>query len=139
MEDLSPLFDVGRAAGDLAASRLVEMLEAPIVTYGKAAIVGQAGEMEHGGACIHPKLGKPMREAIGGGKALIASNCKVAGPGSAMDVPLGHKDDAWSFACFDTMTVSLPDGPRDDEIVIILAYADGGRLFPRVGDGPITD
>lgn len=139
VEDLSPLFDLGRAAGELAAPQLQALLGAPALTYGKAAIVGLDGEMEHGGACIHPKLGKPMRAAIGGGKALIPSNCKVAAAGSAIDVPLGHKDDAWNFSCFDTMTVALPDGPRPDEIVVVVAYADGGRLFARVGDGPITD
>ena len=139
IDDLSALFDIGREAGETAGPALMELLGGAPVTYGKAAIVGLGGEFEHGGACIHPKLGKPMRAVAGGGKALIPSNCKVAAPGAAIDVPLGHKDEAWNFACFDTMTVALPGGPRDDEIVIVLAYADGGRLFARVGDGPITD
>ena len=78
--------------------------DGPAVSYGKDAIVGVDGEMEHGGACVHPMLGKPMRCAIGGGKAVISSNVKVAAVGASLDVPLGHKDDSWSFPHFDTIT-----------------------------------
>lgn len=133
--DLSPLFDVGLELGELAAKRLAELLGGPAVSYGKAAIVGTAGEVEHGAAILHPKLGKPMRAAIAGGAAIIPSNAKVAAPGSAIDVPLGHKDDVWSFDHFDTMTVTVPDAPRADEIVVVIALADGGRPRPRVGKG----
>jgi len=107
------------------------------VSYGKDAIVGVAGEMEHGGACVHPMLGKPMRAAIGGGKAVISSNVKVAVAGTALDVPLGHKDESWSFEHFDTITVSLADAPRPDEILVVMAIADGGRLRNRCGTEPI--
>jgi hypothetical protein len=93
--------------------------------------------MEHGGACVHPMLGKPMRAAIGGGKAVIGSNVKVAGAGASLDVPLGHKDDSWSFPHFDTFTVSVADAPRSDEILVVLAIADGGRLHNRFGTEPI--
>jgi len=72
--------------------------------------------MEHGGACVHPMLGKPMRAAIGGGKAVIGSNVKVAAAGAALDVPLGHKDDSWSFPHFSTITVSVADALRPDDI-----------------------
>ena len=88
---------------------------------------------------IDLKLGKPMRAAVGGGKALIPSNAKVASIGAAIDVPLGHKDEAWSFDHFDTITVMVADAPRPDEIVLCMAVADGGRPHPRVGSGPITD
>jgi hypothetical protein len=91
--------------------------------------------MEHGAAIIHPKLGKPMREAIGGGAAIIPSNAKVAAAGTPIDVPIGHKDDVWSFDHFDTMTVVVPDAPRPDEIVVVMAVADGGRPRPRSGKG----
>ena len=94
-EDLSPLFDVGLELGELVTKRLADLLGGPAVSYGKAALVGTAGEMEHGGAILHPKLGKPMRAAIGGGDAIIPSNAKVAAPGASIDVPLGHKDDVW--------------------------------------------
>lgn len=139
VEDLSPLFDIGGQLGERLMGDAVKQLAGPAVSYGKAAIVGVAGDLEHGGATIHPKLGKPMRAAVGGGKALIASNAKVAAAGTAIDVPIGHKDEAWSFGHFDTMTVMIADAPRPDEIVVCMAVADGGRPHPRVGSGPITD
>ena len=139
VEDLSPLFDIGGELGERLMGDAVKMLSGAPVSYGKAAIVGLAGDMEHGGAMIHPKLGKPMRSAVGGGKALIPSNAKVAGAGVSIDLPLGHKDEAWSFDHFDTMTVMVPDAPRPDEIVLCMAVSDGSRPHPRVGSGPITD
>jgi len=93
--------------------------------------------MEHGGACVHPMLGKPMRAAIGGGKAVIGSNVKVAAAGALLDVPLGHKDDSWSFLHFGTITVSVPDAPRPDEILVVVSIDDGGRLRNRCGTEPI--
>ena len=138
-DDLSPLFDAGGALGARLMDEAVGLLGGPPVSYGKAAIVGVDGDIEHGGAMIHPKLGKPMRAAVGGGKALIPSNVKVAAPGTPIDLPLGHKDEAWSFDHFDTMTVMVPDAPRPDEIVLCMAVADGGRPNPRCGSGPITD
>jgi hypothetical protein len=103
----------------------------------RRALVGVDGEMEHGGACVHPMLGRPMRAAIGGGKAVISSNVKVAAAGAILDVPLGHKDDSWSFAHFDTITVSVADAPRPCEILVVMAIADGGRLQNRCGTEPI--
>jgi hypothetical protein len=82
-------------------------------------------------------LGGPMRAAIGGGKAVISSNVKVAAAGTSLDVPLGHKDDSWSFAHFDTIAVSVTDAPRPDEIIVVMALADGGRLRNRCGTEPI--
>ena len=139
VEDLSPLFDISGQLGDQLMGDAVKMLSNPPVSYGKAAIVGVAGDMEHGGAVLHPKLGKPMRAAVGGGEALIPSNSKVAAVGTPIDLPLGHKDEAWSFDHFDTMTVMVADAPRPDEIVLCMAVSDGPRPHPRVGSGPITD
>jgi hypothetical protein len=136
---LSPLFDVSGQLGERLMGDAVDMLAGSPVSYGKAAIVGVDGEMEHGGAVLHPKLGKPMRAAVGGGKALIPSNAKVAAAGVPIDLPLGHKDEAWSFDHFDTMTVMVADAPRPDEIVVCMAVSDGPRPHPRVGSGPITD
>ena len=136
--DLSELFDAGGALGERLMPELTASLGNPAVSYGKAAIVGAAGDFEHGGACIHPRLGKPMRAAIGGGKAVIPSNVKVGPPGTAIDVPLGHKDEAWSFDHFDTLTLCIGDSPRPGEIVVIMALADGGRVNPRCGQGPLT-
>ena len=139
VQDLSPLFDIGGELGETLMTRAVSMLVQPPVSYGKAAIIGVAGDMEHGGAMIHPKLGKPMRAAVGGGKALIPSNSKIAAVGAPIDIPLGHKDDAWSFDHFDTLTVMVADAPRPNEIVLCMAVADGGRPLPRVGSVPITN
>jgi Amino acid synthesis len=136
-EDLRPLFDAGAGLGERLMPELVRMLDGPAVSYGKGALVGVAGEMEHGGACVHLMLGRPMRAAIGGGQAVIGSNVKVAAPGTLLDVPLGHKDEPWSFEHFDTITVSVPDAPRPEEIVVVMAIADGGRLNNRCGSAPI--
>jgi hypothetical protein len=138
VEDLSPLFDIGGKVGEQLMEEAVAQLGGPPVSYGKAAIVGIAGDLEHGGALIHPKLGKPMRAAVGGGKALIPSNAKVAAAGASIDLPLGHKDDPWSFDHFDTVTVTIADAPLAGEIVLLMAVADGGRPHPRVGSAPIT-
>jgi hypothetical protein len=137
VEDLKLLFEAGAVLGERLMPELVELLDGPAVSYGKGAIVGVAGEMEHGGACVHPMLGKPMRAAVGGGKAVIGSNVKVAAAGALLDVPLGHKDDPWSFPHFDTITVAVADAPRPDEIVVVMAIADGGRLRNRCGTEPI--
>ena len=88
-------------------------------------------------ALDHPMLGKPMRAAIGGGKAVIGSNVKVVAAGVVLDIPLGHKDDSWSFLHFDAITVSVADAPRPDEILVVMAIADGGRLRNRCGTEPI--
>src|SRR5215472_9318052 len=123
VEDLRQLFEAGAMLGERLMPQLVKLLDSPAVSYGKGAIVGVAGEMEHGGACVHPMLGKPMRTAIGGGKAVIGSNVKVAASGAILDVPLGHKDDSWSFPHFDTITVSVADAPRLNEILVVMAIA----------------
>lgn len=137
VDDLSELFRAGGELGEKLMSELTGLLGGPAVSYGKGAIVGVNGEMEHGGACIHPMLGKPMRAAIGGGKAVIPSNVKVGAAGVQLDVPLGHKDDVWSFDHFDTLTVFVADAPRPDEILVAMAIADGGRILPRCGQGPV--
>jgi hypothetical protein len=135
--DLKPLWETGAVLGERLMRDLVALLPRPAISYGKGALVGVAGEMEHGGACVHPMLGKPMRAALGGGQAVIGSNVKVAAAGTPLDVPLGHKDDPWSFDHFDTITVSVADAPRPDEIVVVMAIADGGRIHPRCGTAPI--
>lgn len=111
-QDLSELFDVAVTLGPRLSAELVSMLPAPTVCYGKAALVGTTGAMEHGAAMLHPRLGAPVRAAVGGGKALIPSNHKVCAMGSGIDMPLGHKDEAWSFDHIDTVTMCLADAPR---------------------------
>ncbi len=137
VEDLSPMFDLGAQFAELVMPQLVALLAAKAESYGKGAIVGVNGELEHAAALCHPKMGKPMRAALGGGEALIPSTQKVGAAGASLDLPLGHKDNPWSFEHFDTITVSIADAPRPDEIVVIMALADGGRLANRCGSSPI--
>lgn len=131
-EDVSPLVPFGAALGEELAREAMRLLDKPVVSYGKGAIVGTSGDVEHGAAIVHPQMGKPMRAAIGGGKALIPSNVKIGAAGDGIDVPLGNKDDPWSFDEIDTITVQVPGAPRPDEIVVILVFADGGRPRPRL-------
>lgn len=135
-QDLSPLFDVGARLGQSLTEELATLLTAPPICYGKAALVGASGAMEHGAAVLHPALGKPVRAAIGGGKSLMPSNHKVVALGESIDLPLGHKDEPWSFDHIDTTTVWVPDAPRADEIVLCIGLSDGTRAHPRVGKGP---
>lgn len=134
-QDLAALFDVGLRLGEELMPQAVALLGAPALTYGKAAIVGVNGELEHAAAVLHPKLGKPMRAAIGGGAAIIPSTTKVAAAGQLIDVPLANKDNPWSFDELDSMTLCVADAPRPDEILVVMAIADGGRPHPRVGKG----
>lgn len=131
-DDLQALIPFGAELGDYLVRAAIEALPGKPVSYGKAAIVGTAGDIEHAAAIIHPRMGKPMRDAIGGGQAIIPSNVKVAAAGASIDVPLGHKDDVWSFDEIDTVTIMVPGAPRPEEIVVIVALANGGRPRPRV-------
>lgn len=133
--DLGPLFDVGQELGERLMTDVVKLLGGKAVAYGKGAIVGVQGDVEHGAAILHPKLGKPMRAAVGGGESIIPSNAKVAAPGTPLDIPLANKDNIWSFDEIDTLTVVVADAPRPNEILVAMAVSDGGRPEPRVGKG----
>ena len=137
VQDLSPMFDIGAELAERLMPQLVPLLGGPAVSYGKGAIVGVNGDAEHAAAICHPKMGKPMRAALGGGEALIPSATKVAAAGASLDLPLGHKDNPWSFDHFETVTVAVADAPRPDEIVVVIGISDGGRASPRVGKGRI--
>ncbi len=102
-------------------------------SYGKAAIIGGNGELEHGAALLHPTLGKPFRDCLGGGKAIIPSAKKMGYPGCSIDVPVHFKDAAFVRTHFDAMEVRVPDAPRDNELVLILTVTNCGRPHPRVG------
>ncbi len=136
VEDLSELIDIGEELGGLLAARAVAALgiEGPRAeSYGKAAAVGENGELEHAAAILHPKLGAPVRKVLGTGAALIPSSKKRGGPGVALDIPLGHKDAAFVRSHFDGMEVRVTDAPRANEIVVAVAVTDSGRPLPRVG------
>ena len=135
-EDLEELMQVGAELGGLLGERAVAALgvePAAIESYGKAAIVGEAGEWEHAAAILHPRLGKPLRDAVEHGAALVPSAKKMGGIGTPLDVPLGHKDAAYVRSHFDAIEVRIADAPRANEIVVAVAVTDSGRPLPRVG------
>ncbi|MGD9577900.1 MAG: amino acid synthesis family protein [Syntrophorhabdus sp.] len=134
-EDLSALIDYSEELGKIISDKAVEALGkgTEIHSYGKAAIVGEKGELELAAALLHPKLGTPLRAATGGGKAIIPSVKKIGHMGDSLDIPLHYKDAAFVRSHFDGMTVSISDAPKSDEIVIAVAVTDGGRPHPRVG------
>ncbi len=135
-EDLSDLIEIGAELGGLLGKRCVQALgitPAQAQSYGKAAMVGEGGELEHAAAILHPKLGAPLRAAVEKGAALVPSSKKMGGPGQALDVPLGHKDAAYVRSHFDGIEVRLPDAPRAGEIMVAVAVTDSGRPLPRVG------
>jgi len=131
--DLAELVEVGAMLGDLLGRRAAAALGAPVQGYGKAAIVGEDGELEHAAALLHPAMGAPLRAAVGGGAALVPSAKKRGGLGCAIDVPLGHKDAAYVRSHFDAMEIRIPDAPRRDEIVVAVVVTDSGRPLPRIG------
>jgi hypothetical protein len=136
VEDLADLVEIGAELGGLLTERAVAALGIPghaVEGYGKAAAVGEDGELEHAAAILHPKLGGPVRAALGGGAALIPSSKKRGGPGLALDIPLGHKDAAFVRSHFDGMEVRVADAPRAGEIVVAVAVTAGGRPLSRVG------
>jgi hypothetical protein len=137
-EDLQVMVSLGAELGEFLVRKALPALRRPVVAYGKAAIVGVSGDIEHAAAILHPLMGKPVRDAIGGGKAVIPSNVKIGCAGATIDIPLGHKDDAWSFDQMNTMTVMVPGAPRADEIVVILVLSDGGRPRPRVSKAGVS-
>ncbi len=136
VEDLSLLMDIGAELGGLLGRMCVDALgiqpdEAE--SYGKAAMVGEDGELEHAAAILHPKLGAPLRKAVGKGAALVPSSKKAGGMGQPLDIPLGHKNAAYVRSHFDGIEVRLNDAPRSGEIMVAVAVTDSGRPLPRVG------
>jgi len=134
--DLTPLMDIGAELGELLGRKCVEALginPSDAESYGKAAMVGENGELEHAAAILHPKLGAPLRKEVEKGAALVPSSKKMGSPGQVLDVPLGHKDAAYVRSHFDGIEVRLNDSPRANEIVVAVAVTDSGRPLPRVG------
>ena len=132
--DLQPAMEALKPLGLMMAHRLIAALGGPggIDAYGKGAIVGAAGEAEHG-ALWHVPGGYAMRELLGESRAIVPSAMKVGAMGATLDVPIGHINAAYVRSHFDAITVSVPDGPREGEIVFVLAMAKGGRIHARMG------
>jgi hypothetical protein len=132
-DDLGELEQLGADVAALLAQRARAALGKgrAVSAYGKGAIVGLDGELEHAAAVLHPRFGAPVREAVGGGAAIIPSTKKVAGAGATLTMPVTNKDDIWSFDEMDAAEISIPDAPRPDEIVVCLVLASGGRPLAR--------
>ena len=135
-ESLDELIAIGEELGALLGQKAVAALgiaAGDAQSYGKAAIVGEAGELEHAAAILHPKLGAPLRIAVEKGAALVPSSKKRGTLGTAIDVPLGHKDAAFVRSHFDAVEARVSDAPRANEIVVAVAVPDSGRPLPRIG------
>ena len=133
-EDLKPL------GLDMANALIAALGGDPkkIEGYGKGAIVGAAGEVEHG-ALWHAPGGYAMREALGGAKAIVPSAKKVAGPGARLDVPISHIDASYVRSHFDAIEVGVADAPRADEILLVLAMTTGPRVHDRAGGLKVSE
>lgn len=136
VEDLSELMEIGAELGGLLGEKAVAALGiAPheVQSYGKAAMVGENGELEHAAALLHPKMGAPLRLAVDKGAALVPSSKKRGGMGQDLDIPLGHKDAAYVRSHFDGVEIRFNDAPRANEILVAIAVTDSGRPLARVG------
>jgi len=136
LDDMAELTALGEELGQLLGEQLWRVIEptgGEVLAYGKSAIVGAHGLLEHGAAVLHPKLGKPLRALIGQGKSIIPSTVKQAGVGASIDVPLHAADNEWDFALLDAITAMIPGAPLNDEIVVIVALSKGGRPAARIG------
>ncbi len=134
VEDLEELVELGREISGVLAARGVAALGVSpddITGYGKGAIIGTSGEIEHAAAVLHPRFGAPVREAVDHGDDIITSTKKVGPPGSNILVPLTNKNSIWEFDDMDAIEIDMPDGPRPDEMVIVVALAVGGRPLAR--------
>lgn len=142
VENLDELIAIGEELGGLLGEKCVQALgiePGQAHSYGKAAIVGEAGELEHAAAILHPKLGAPLRKAVEKGAALVPSAKKRGGMGTAIDVPLGHKDAAYVRSHFDAIEARVGDAPRAREIVVAVAVTDGGRPLARIGGLQVSE
>jgi len=133
IDDFSELVDISVDAGEVLTQRALEALgEIEPRAYGKGAIVGVAGDLEHGAAMIHVRVGLPIRRQAGGGSALIPGNAKVGPMGGNIDIIFGGMEDSWDYDAMDTMTISVPDAPKPDEILLVIAFLGGTRPNARI-------
>ncbi len=138
VEDLTPLYGLGAEVAELIAQRGVQVLglagitPEDVTSYGKGAIVGTDGEIEHAAALLHPAFGAPVRKAVGKGDDIIPSTKKVGPPGATIVMPVTNKNRIWNFDDMDAAELTIPDAPRPDEMVVAVVLAVGGRPLHRV-------
>jgi hypothetical protein len=131
--DLSRVIDGSAALAAVLGAETMRALGEQAESYGKAGLAGTSGEQEHVNAALTSAFGDAFRAAIGGGQAWIASATKVAAAGTAIDVPLACKDEVWVRSHYDTIEVRVPGAPLPDELVVIAAVANRGRINARLG------
>ncbi len=137
IDDFSQLVDMSVQCGEMLTARVLAALDGhKPIGYGKAALVGTAGDLEHGASMIHVRIGLAMRKGAGGGPALIPGNAKVGAAGTPIDIIFGGLEDAWNYDAMDTMSVWVPDAPRPDEILLAVAFLAGGRPNARIKGAP---
>ena len=134
-DDLSVLTEWGAELGERLTAAATDRLGGPeaVESYGAAGMVGTAGELEHVAALLHPELGGPVREVVGGGEAIIPSTKKRGSPGTTLDVPLSYKENEYVRSHFDGMEVQIGDAPAADEILLTMVVTNRGRPHPRIG------
>jgi len=134
VRDLSPWIEPSPQLGREFGRRIQEAAEGrTIESYGKACLVGVDGEYEHGNALLTNPAANPIREALGGAKSWVPSTGKRGGPGTAIDIPLAHRQALYVRSHYDTVTAMFSDAPNRDEVVLIWAFATRGRLHARLG------
>ena len=139
VDDFSGLVDLSVAVGEILTARVLAALgDRKPIGYGKAALVGTAGDLEHGASMIHVLIGLAMRKGAGGGPALIPGNAKVGQAGTPIDIIFGGMEDAWDYDAMDSMTIAVPDAPRPDEILLAVAFQAGGRPNARIKGAPAS-
>ncbi|MCX7309064.1 MAG: amino acid synthesis family protein [Afipia sp.] len=131
--DLAPLIDLSVKIGEMLTKKALALLGDPkqLRSYSKAALVGTAGDLEHGAVMIHARIGFAMRSTIQRGRVLIPGNAKVAGPGTHIDMIFGPIEEGWDLDAMDTMPVMVADSPRADEILLLVGYMTGPRPHAR--------
>lgn len=139
VEDLSEIVEASGEIGKMLGTEAARLLGAPVESYGKAGLVGTDGEQEHINAAVTSVFGDAFRDAIGGGEAWITSVTKPSAVGEVIDVPLAFKDEIWVRSHYDALTVRVPDAPHPDELVVIAAVANRGRINARVGGLALTE
>ncbi|MBW8763280.1 MAG: amino acid synthesis family protein [Microbacterium sp.] len=139
VEDLSALIEASDEIGRMLGAEALRLLGAPVESYGKAGLVGSDGEQEHINAALTSVFGNAFRDAIGGGDAWITSVTKPAAAGASIDVPIAYKDEVWVRSHYDAMEVRVPDAPHPNELVVIAAVANRGRINARVGGMSVAE
>jgi len=139
LDDFAGLVDLSVAVGEILTARVLTALgDRKPMGYGKAALVGTAGDLEHGAAMIHVRIGLAMRKGAGGGPALIPGNAKTGPAGMSIDIIFGGMEDGWDYDAMDSMTIAVPDAPRPDEILLAVAFLAGGRPNARIKGAPAS-